>query len=488
MKHRRYFILFFLSLSCAFSCSEEQDSRFIAPVLRFESASYAIRSEEGGLDVSLQLNRPAEEAFTAQLNISSTLEEGFQYSVSSHSVAFAAGESEAVLHLSLVDDEIWVAEAHIDITVLPGVRYSVDPYDNSQTRVVISKYFEMPVLSFADPSEEIVTNPFLGETLHLTIRADQTVSKDLPYRLVFGDLVPGEDYLIDGKAVSEAVLPAGVTEAGFDLGIVKKDQCGFDRTIRLSLTTEKGKYIADAEAGSVEIRLCDPVVDLSKLWRTVALNGGTGYRWNQAIATPDGGWEGNSTVDMWVAAEGSNYVSSQRSIFTHPSFNCPATASPSHVLRLDELVPNLRYPSATTLIDYGQNDSYRSFQPCDSLFRFLPDSPDDLTKGSLVMPSPRVIFGYIGDYAAWGAEWKEDAKKTGGDMSLSTSSAILGKIFVTIERLEGRYDFFDMTQPIFLTVWLKSDDERLMQDVDFSKWDITEEDGLWKVKYKIWPR
>ena len=35
---------------------------------------------------------------------------------------------------------------------------------------------------------------------------------------------------------------------------------------------------------------------------------------------------------------------------------------------------------------------------------------------------------------------------------------------------------------------LSSEDAHLMEDVDFTKWAISKDDGLWKVEYKIWPR
>jgi hypothetical protein len=65
---------------------------------------------------------------------------------------------------------------------------------------------------------------------------------------------------------------------------------------------------------------------------------------------------------------------------------------------------------------------------------------------------------------------------------------------VTLERLQGRFDFTDLTQPIFVTAWFSSDSDQFMKaDPDHGKdpagtYAVSEEDGLWKVEYKIWPR
>ena len=139
-----------------------------------------------------------------------------------------------------------------------------------------------------------------------------------------------------------------------------------------------------------------------------------------------------------------------------------------------------------SILDYGANESYRSFFPCDSLIRFVADNPDEPRKGVLAITSPRTLYAYIGDRIAWGNVWKEDAKKTGGDMAASTDPAIQGRVYVTLDKLEGSYDLDERV--LYVTAWFRSEDGRFMQDVDLTKWAISQENGLWKVEYKIWPR
>ena len=479
-------ILLITVILAASACRQARDTRYFAPAVQFGSDRYAVSAGDGGLDIDLHLSRPAPQALHIGLNVSSSLEEGLQYSVASRTVDIAPGQQDASVHVDLVDDEIWVESAWIDVLLKPGERYTVDPEKNCTARVDISKTIIMPIFRLIPPAETVETNPYLAETLRFQLEADRATTSDLEVALEFDGLEFGKDYRIAGSETSGFIYPAGARSHLFNVEILKKDQSGYDREATLAVVPRKGRYTVDPEGSSVSVHLSDPVVPLNTLWRTPALNDGTGYRWNQAIKTPEGEWEGNTTVDMALSAEGSNYIQNQRSLWTHSSFNCPATASPSHPFRLTDLCPKIRYPNEVAILDYGVNESYRSFFPCDSLLRFVADKPDTPNQGSLAIPSPRRLQAYIGDRAAWGNAWKDDAKKTGGDMAASTDPAIQGRVTVTLEKLEGRYDLDERV--LYVTAWFSSEDAPLMEDVDFTKWAISKDDGLWKVDYKIWPR
>ena len=376
------FILLITVLLAASACRQAEDTRYFAPAVQFGSDRYAVSAGDGGLDIDLHLSRPAPQALHIGLNVSSSLEEGLQYRVASRTVDIAPGQQDATVHVDLVDDEIWVESAWIDVLLKPGERYTVDPEKNSTARVDISKTIDMPIFRLNAPEAPVVTNPFLAETIHFQLTADRATTKDLEVVLDFGGLELGKDYRIAGSETAGFTYPAGARSHLFSVEILKKDQSGYDREAALAVVAQKGRYTVDPEGSSVSVHLSDPVVPLNALWRTPALNGGTGYRWNQAIKTPEGEWEGNTTVDMALSAEGSNYIQNQRSLWTHSSFNCPATASPSHPFRLTDLCPKIRYPSEVAILDYGANESYRSFFPCDSLLRFVADKPDTPNQGS----------------------------------------------------------------------------------------------------------
>lgn len=492
-------IILLTALLAAAACRQAEDTRYFAPAVQFGSDRYAVSAGDGGLDIDLHLSRPASQALHIGLNVSSSLEEGMQYRVASRSVDIAPGQQDATVHVDLLDDEIWVESAWIDLLLKPGERYTLDPEKNCSTRVDVSKAISIPIFRLVAPEAPVVTNPYLAETLRFQLEADRATSADLEVVLGFGDLELGKDYRIAGSETAGFIYPAGARSQTFEVEILKKDQSGYDREALLSVLPQKGSYSVDPDEASVPVHLYDPVVDFSPLWRTAATNGGQGYQLRQAILGADGAWVGNTTADIWVSSEGSNYLRNFRNMYDHPSFSCRANASVSQLFRLPDLIPNYVYPNATAILDYGNDQNHREFSPADSLMRFVLDKGES-RKGGIYLERPRTFVAFIGSYADWQDKssgenaWVKDSRAHGGDIFASTHPAITGQVRVTLERLQGRFDFTDLTQPIFVTAWFSSDSDQFMKaDPDHGKdpagtYAVSEEDGLWKVEYKIWPR
>lgn len=483
MPMKRFSIpLLILSL---WACQQAEDTRYFAPELSFEAADYSVQAAQGCADVVITFSRPATVDFQIDLVITSGLQEGVQYSVPSHSLAVAKGASEARLHITLVDDEIWDESSYIDILLTPGERYTIDPAKACATRVNISKQVVIPVLCLSVPEAQLEVNPYLAPTVTLQLAADKAPLSDLEVDLQPEGLAPGAGFLIDGKASSAILLPAGVTEGSYSVQILKIDQSGFDQQFTLSMSAQKGKYGVGTEGASVSIHLSDPAVDFKPLWKFPAPVG-EGYHVRQAIRGADGHYNGNQFASWTLSAEGSNYLKSLRTM-TDATFGCLSNNTGLHMLRLTEFFPNLAYPNAITIVDYGNGATTRGFSPADSLFRFVLD-PGSSTQGNLMLDKPRTFTAFYGSYADWKNAWQKDSKATGGDIFASTNPAITGHVDVVLEKLEGRFDLSDASNTLLFTAWFYCDSPDFMDGVDFDTLHAVQEDGLWKVEYKLWPR
>ena len=482
----------------AVSCREAQDTRYFGPEIEFAEEAYAAAAESGGVDVALRFSRPAPASFKVGLNFSGSLREDVQFQVPSHTLDIAAGATEAQFHIGLVDDEIWDEASWIDISIAPGDRYTVNPNGKCAARVNVTKSIVLSTLRFA-AADPVVTNPFRAETLHFEVAADRPPKNDLPVVLDLGGLVPGTDCLVDGGATAGFTFPAGADKAAFDIAILFKDESGCDRHAALALVQQKGVYVVASEGGSVDVHLSDPSVDFSPIFKTAAAQGGDGYQVRQAFLGSDGSWIGNTTADMGVSSAGSNYLRTFRNMYDHPSFNCPANASVSQMFRLSDLFPNYLYPNATAILDYGNDQGHREFSPADSLMRFVL-APGETKKGTIHFHSPKTFVAFIGSYAGWQDKssgeyaWAKDSRANKGDIFASTHPAITGRISVTLERLEGTFDFTNSTEPILVTAWFSSDSDMFMKADEANgktpaeTYAVTQEDGLWKVSYRFWPR
>ena len=477
----------------AVGCRPSEDTRYFAPVVSFAQNVYTTSSERGSLEVSILLSRPAPRPFTVGLNASGQLKEDLQFRLERHSVEIAAGDREARFSISLMDDEIWDESSWFELTLAPGTYYTVNPDENATTRINVTKEILIPILRLIPECETpVITNPYLAESLGFTISAQRGTAADIPVKLGFGDLAAGADYLIDGKEAAQVVLPAGAREVDFTVQILKKDISGYDRHARLEILSEKGIYAAASDAGSVDIHLSDPSVDFSPLLRTVALNEGKGFQVRQAILSPSKEWNGNTAVDLSVSSDGSNYLRNHRNQF-YSQWLCMANSPGANILRLTEFFPDLLYPNDFSIIDYGAASNTRTFSPADSIFRFVPDRGNPAT-GRLMLERPRSFVAMVGYRTQWEAgsnpnkAWQLDSKATGGDIFSSNSSIITGRITVELVRLEGRYDLTNSAETLLFTAWLRSDSPYFMQNVDESMFAVIQEDGLWKVTYKLWPR
>jgi len=480
------------ALFCLAACQQEKDTRYFAPEIAFENGSYAVNSADGGLDVAVSLSRPATQALTVNVNIESSLQEELQFKLSSHSLSIAEGASTTSLHITLVDDEIWDTESWIDLILAPGTRYTLNPDGNCTARVSISKDVQLPTIKLIVPSG-VEINPYLPETFNCVLETSRAQAKDMAVQLDFGDLVCGKDYLINGEATTMVRFPAGTEWIPFKVEILYQDVSGLDKHAVLSVVQQKGQYVPAAGASEADIHLYDPVVDFKPLFKTAALQNGSGFQIRQAFKGPDGAWNGNTQVDLGQSSEGSNYLRNFRNMYDHPSFSCKANASVSQMFRLSDLFPNYVYPSPVAILDYGNDQGHREFSPADSLLRFVLDKGETM-KGGIYLTRPQSFTAYIGTYADWQADetggkaWVVDSRATGGVISASKHKAITGTISVTVHKIEGRFDFTDSSSPVLLTAWFSSDSDQFLHSIDATKIAASKEDGLWKIDYKLWPR
>lgn len=471
------------------ACRPAEDTRYFAPEVNFESLQYTVPSDAGAVDVWFRLSRPAPRPLTIGLRFAGLFSEGVQFKVASHELAVPEGAEDARLHIELVDDEIWEEDGWFEVIIAPGTQYTVDPNGKYSARITVTKDIVLPVLSFAAAAEPLETNPYRAEPIILTVNASEAPKTTVPIQASLGGMEAGKDFTLEGEGGGEAVLPAGKTSAQIRLTINKIDRSGIDERVPVTLVPVKGKY-AVGQGASTEIRLYDPVVDFSPLWQTTALNNGQGYQLRQAIKTPAGEWTGNLAADITVSSEGSNYLKNLRNMYSS-TWACMANSPGANVLRLTEFLPDLLYPNDVIILDYGNNSNTRTFAPVDSLFRFVLDK-GSTTEGDILLDSPRTFKAFTGLRAEWDGgspkAWIQDSKATKGDIFASTSPILSGRVEVTLVRLEGRFNLADPGATLLFTAWFRSDAPEFMRGVDFTSLAITQEDGLWKVEYKLWPR
>ena len=477
------------------SCTKVEDTRIFMPQASFEVAKKQVVAESGAFTVKILLSRAAQVPFDVGVNFLGDAVEGTQFTVAAHSMHIAAGDESAELKVNLLNDNIWAEESSLRIVLAPGESYTVDPAGNCEVDVTIHKDIVLPFIGIRVAAEDSITNPYLADTLNFTLFASTEMREDTQLAIGAGDdFKIGEDYLINEGSDPRVTFPAGSTTATFRMEILKKDISGYDRTIAIAPIQDTKKFLPDADSSSAKVRLYDPVVNFSNMWRTAASLNGTGYQERQAIMAKDGTWSGNRVTDLYVSSEGSNYLRNYRNMFAS-SWNCQANTSDGDIFRLTEFVPTLMYPRDSVIADYGIANNTKFFSPCDSIFRFVANEGSS-TAGRIFLDSPRTFTAFVALRAQWDGEdesgskrWQVDSRATKGDIFKSGSALIIGRIDVRLVRLEGTFDISVYTQPMLFTAWFECDSPIFLKEFDFSTLDIRREtDGSWRVQYKIYPR
>lgn len=488
----------FLLPACTQNAESDADLRYFAPWVQFASARYDLDlDQESSVDVEVVLSRPATKAFEADLVFGGTLTEGVHYTTSTKTLKVQPGDTRLLIGLTMLPDSIIDAESSVEITLVPGTLYALDPQTNYKNVVTVTKTFQFPILKLVAPTGGIASNPFLAETFRVAIESHAPVKNNLSVQLQGDGLSFGEDVLIDGGSVMSFVIPAGKQQVEIALSIPFRDQPGYSKQGSLSIAPSED-YEVSASAGSVAFTLADPVVDFSNFLRTSTPNGGEGNQVYQSFKKKDGEWGDRKAVDLKTSSDGSNYLRNLRNMFHHGTFNCMANASVSQFLRMSELFPNYRRKSGienqTTILDYGNDQDHREFTPADSVLRFVPDVNNPL-KGEVRLYKKRTFTARIGSYDAWqdkstGGEfaWVRDSRATGGNIAASTHPALTGMIDLVLEKVEGTYDFTVRSSAyVLLTAWFSSASDQFMAGFDTETFDAVQEDGCWKVKYRLVP-
>ena len=120
---------------------------------------------------------------------------------------------------------------------------------------------------------------------------------------------------------------------------------------------------------------------------------------------------------------------------------------------------------------------------------------EDTRKGAIYLDSPRTFTAFTALRDEWDGGtapdkgWMVDCRATNGNILASVTPLIIDRIDVRLVRLEGTYDLTNIQNTFIFTAWFESESEFFMRNVDTTLYAVTkEDDGTWKVNYRIYPR
>ena len=471
------------------ACNKE-DNRYLAPYIYFEDPSIYADASSESVEVKIMLSQLSTKDFDIELDIVTDAENGREFTMESESVQVEKGREFAVCNIGLNYNNISSQGFEMKLSFRPSGEYAVSPDRAPETVIKVSKTPLKPILTVTQENPVAAVNPCVAPEVAYRINLSEPL--DLPLAVEIKapeDFTVGKDFTVNGTNLPYITVPANTMIYDFTLGIGRIDQSGFDRTVTFEVVADIDKVETDTK--SFDLRLYDPVVDFSGILINEPTQGGNGFAIQQAIMSNTGDWDGRTLLNLGVSSEGSNYLRSYKNIVLQAAWDCMNNAVGGDVLRISGTILKSAFPTKdTVLADYGSASTNRFLNPSDSLFRFIPD-PENPKKGTLSTVKQEFSINYALK-SAWESgsnpnkPWQEDSRITGGDITKSTFP-FLGTIDITLEKIEGTYDF-TLEEPSFtFKAWFSSASPFFMRGVD-PDLKIERDGEYYIVEYKLYPK
>ncbi|HCT94063.1 MAG: hypothetical protein A2X19_04280 [Bacteroidetes bacterium GWE2_39_28] len=471
------------------SCEKIDENKVKIPLVTFETSQISVNTETGSYDVVLKLSEVASKELTIKVGMSGSATENEHYTVASKEIKIPVGTSEGKLPITILHNNIWDENLEIIVILAPGTDYVIDPKQVSEIKIKLTKQIVLPVMSFDMEGTNLHTNPFNAEIITLKLKLDQPLRAESQVNLAFdGDMTIGADFAVNGGNSNKITVPKDVTSHTFTLKINKKDNAGFNKNLKITVSpVDQKTFTVNQEKSSFTLKVHDPLVDMTPILKTAALLGGSGFQIYQNVKTTTG-WSSNITVNAIANTIKKNYLKTFRNTSFNTAFGCESNAPGGDVLRLGDL---LNFANTDTVIaDYGVGKTTRHFNPSDSLLRFVADGENPLKGTVTTVPqkfSANIVLKVDWETGTNGfKQWHLDSKATGGKIEMSTYP-VIAAVVIDLEKVEGSYDFTLATPEILFTAWFKSSSPYFMKNLN-STYDIVKEGDQYKVSYRYIPR
>ncbi|MDP3453728.1 MAG: Calx-beta domain-containing protein [Bacteroidales bacterium] len=482
-------IAFAIIFTALISCEKIDEGKVRIPVVTFETSQISVNTQSGSYDVVVKLSSPASKELTVKVGFAGSAVENEHYTVPAKEVKIASGASEGKLTLTILNDNIWEENLEIVLLFSPGTDYVIDPKQIAEIKIKLTKEIVLPVVSFDIEGTTQHSNPFNSETITLKLKLDRALRSDSQVNLKFeGGMTIGGDFMINGGNSNKFTIPKDKTTHTFDVKINKKDDAGFDKNLKITIEPVDNKtFTVTQDKASYTIKVSDPIVNLSLILKTAALQGGEGFQIYQNVKTLTG-WSNNVTVNSGINTVKKNYLKTFRNNAFNAAFDCKANSAGGDILRLADM---LNFANTDTVIaDYGVGKTTRYFNPSDSLLRFVADGENPL-KGVVTSVaqkfSAKVVLKVDWETGTNGnKQWHLDSKANDGNI-LSSTYPTIATVVIDLVKVEGTYDFTTATPEVLFTAWFKSSSPFFMKNLN-ATYDIVKEGEQYKVSYRFTPR
>lgn len=253
---------------CVMSCTKEK------PSIQFVKTQ-AVLLADSPLTVQMSVSKPVEASLTVPVQVTGTAVSGTEYSLSSQSFVFAAGESSAFIEVTPLENITEGKNITLSFAVPDGYQAGT-----ALSMVIAVEAKEKIAYSFSSTSADLLNRCTLTLELQgMNSGKNFTATSDMEIPFVFDEkstAVPGEDFTVEGGAQVFKVA-AGTNKGTATLVATDKDvELGSEKTVVVKVDESKLSarfYAGNNASQSVTVKGILRFSQLAGTWEFVEVPG-----------------------------------------------------------------------------------------------------------------------------------------------------------------------------------------------------------------------
>lgn len=487
----------------------KKDDEAIPPTVAFEKDALQVyENQSGEIRVKVNLTTPAEKKLQIPIELTGTAVANTNYQIGD--AQYVTVDEGALFGEVILVPKIAAADSKdfdVTITLKSGTGYIVDPLKNSfKLTIQDSQKSALTKVSFVN-TNEVLTNPFLAETIEVKVALTEPSTKELLIPIVLTGGTEGTDFTTEGLVNGSVKIAANTIESTFKV-IIKKADITAEKTIELSFAGDTQNYIINNDKKLAKIVLINPEVNFTTSFFADAnqfkfffLSNGTSTQYDPKTAYNIKGYRWNKVTNDYANASSMPYLNKHKSVrnawdvevhswFKKQGWN--STISIPELERWEIQTGDLlniagcfptnyiaEYAKATAMIQNGN-----------CFIKFVPTQRDGL-KGTAIIPTQDLVVYKVKTGYDWFGKttissktvynWFAESKTSQGILANSTN---VEPVIVKVEDAVGTYDFTTTPATILIDVTLSSADANFVpaDEIVYSKTN-----GKYTVRYKFTP-
>ena len=248
-----------LSIAFLFAACDSNDMAMDTTV-SFEEASYQVSEASQGLDVTITLDAPADEAVTIPITVGGSAIAGEDYEALPDEVMIDAGSTSATLTITPIDNAALNPDARtIELLVEAGDLDGYAAGETASAEVTITDDERSGSYAVSFDEASYTTNEYEQDTLNVIVRVNQPVPADVELDFEAAGSATDANYELLNSSIR---IRANETVDTVQVAIKDTENYGNSETLILRLLDPSNEAVSIEGTTETQIEIVNPIADV----------------------------------------------------------------------------------------------------------------------------------------------------------------------------------------------------------------------------------